>query len=366
MSKTPDAIPGAFQVPATDRAVFGSSGPHRPLAVVQKAFLKELEGLSRYNSPADVLRNWASWWAYMIAADVANTPASDEDKLDAAQKAHLTQWRKELAECRDNMKSVLESYGPGWQERSADMMEILGEGLEAANGDFLSTVLEAGLGGTLKGAGQFFTPPPVCRMMGKMVMGTMADVKKRFGWVEEICEPCCGAGAIPIAAVGEFLDAGGRREDVCVEVGDIDAGALCMCYIQMVALMIPGRAQVKDALRNEARGPMMLTPAYVLFQTGRRLAMQRAVEAMDEVLRGGNPKASADEVTDRIPLPGRRPARGPTRASGGGGATTPPQVAEEGLHGAPAGRNGATGVTEGEETGASVERKAVPVQGTLF
>lgn len=299
MKKTPDSIPGAFQLPATDNAVFGKSGPHRPLAVVQNAFIKELEGLARYNNPADVLRNWASWWAYMIAADVANTPSAGEDKLDPEQKDHLAAWRKDLAERRDNMKSVLESYGNGWRTRSANLMELMGEGLEAANGEFLSSILESGLGGTLKGNGQFFTPPSVCRMMGRMLLS-----KPRRGWIELVSDPCCGTGSIPIASVGAFLDAGGRREDICCEVGDIDAGALCMCYLQMVALMIPGRAQTIDTLRMEPHGPVMLTPAYVLFQIGRRLQMQETVTAMDALFRSMREKAP-------------RSAQGASEATGG-------------------------------------------------
>jgi hypothetical protein len=90
--------------------------------------------------------------------------------------------------------------------------------------------------------------------------------------------------------------------------------------------------------------------------------MQRAVEAMDELLRGGNPKESADDVAERIPLPGRRPARGPTRASGGRGATTIPQDAAEGVHVASAGRNGPSWKPDGK----ILKKKAVPVQGTLF
>lgn len=334
----PAAIPGAFTNPATDKTPFGKSGPTRPLAEIQKEFVKVLLSMSQSTAAPDVFRRFAGWVAYTVAADTAGMPCEPEDDGEAAK---LAEWRKALCERRDGYARALEGLCGDWRDRSCRLMEIMGEGLEAAQGDFLSTVLERGLEGTNRWNGQFFTPSTVGLMMGRIIAP-----KPKTGWVETISDPCCGCGSLPISGVAGYLERGGRKDDVLVDVSDIDEGSVCACFVQCSAMGIACRAQAMDTLRLEPHGPMMVNPFYVLYGIQSRMKMQRAVEKIDEELR-------------KAP---KKPAEAPYAASGGGGATTLPPEAATGLQGASAGRNGPSPQPEGQ----ILKKKAVPVQGTLF
>ncbi len=302
------AIPASSRTQGRPFGVTPGMEAPRPVEVVRKEFVKVLMDLSAYQSASEVFRRWACWWAYAIALDVAAAPVP----VEGAMKERQAAWCKELQERKEGNGRWLESLNKNWQELSCQLMMLLGEGLEAQQGDFLSPVLERGLEGTNKWNGQFFTPSPVGNMMGRILFGHAG----RPGWIETVCDPCCGCGSLPIAGVMAFLENGGAMEDICVEAGDIDEGSVCACFVQCSALNIPTRAQCFDALRMEPRGPMMVNPSYVLYETGRRLEMQRVVERMDEVLRNAPEKAQerpaeaeeAQEATTTFPAQEDAPA----------------------------------------------------------
>ncbi len=298
MTAAPAAIPAGFSQPTLHGAPFGRQPDTRPLDVVQKDFVKKLLDLADNQNAAETFRRWASWWAYRVTLDVAAMPC-DEDAKET-QKAWVEELRKKVV----TNQTWLAGLGPDWSKKSGDLMLLMGEGLEAAQGDFLSPVLERGLDGTNKWNGQFFTPSNVGNMMGRMLF----IGKPRPGWVETVSDPCCGCGCLPIAGVRGYLDAGGELADVSVDIGDIDEGSVCAAFIQCTGLGIAARAQCMDSLAMEARGPALINPQFVLYGTARRLQAQMALETMEEVLRGEKPKESVDEVADRIPVPGKAPA----------------------------------------------------------
>ena len=107
--------------------------------------------------------------------------------------------------------------------------------------------------------GQFFTPYDLCKFMAKM---TLQDIDARIaekGWVG-ICDCCCGAGALLIAArnVMHFSDPPiGRMPGhlqalfVCQ---DIDRVAALMCYIQLSLLGCAGYVVVGNAITHPLVG----------------------------------------------------------------------------------------------------------------
>lgn len=281
---SPATIPAAYGQTATPGVPFGRTPDTRAVEVVRKEFVKVLLDLAAHQGAADVFRRWACWWAYAIAFDVAATPVDVEGELAERQKA----WCKELQERRDGNAKWLETLNKDWLTLSCKMLKLMAEGLEAEQGDFLSHVLERGLEGTNKWNGQFFTPSNVGLMMGRMLFNR--NIK--HGWIETFCDPCCGCGCLPIAGAKAFLNDGGHLEDICVDVADIDEGAVCTCFVQCTALNIATRAQCMDTLRMEPHGPMMVSPAYIFFETGRRLRAQKLIEQMGELLRTAPKKAA--------------------------------------------------------------------------
>ena len=105
--------------------------------------------------------------------------------------------------------------------------------------------------------GQFFTPYDLCKCIAKM---TLQDIGKRIeakGWVG-ICDCCCGAGALLIAArnvmhfsrppIGHLPG----HQQVLFACQDVDRVAGLMCYIQ---LSLPPHAATPDGTgaRTDAR-----------------------------------------------------------------------------------------------------------------
>jgi hypothetical protein len=98
--------------------------------------------------------------------------------------------------------------------------------------------------------GQFFTPYSVCRMMGDMQMGGMAEIVKEKGYAS-VNDPACGAGALLIAFANAAKARGINYQDHVLFVAqDIDRTAALMCYIQLSLLGCPGYVVVADTLRN--------------------------------------------------------------------------------------------------------------------
>lgn len=251
----------------------GSPTPRHP-QVIGKEFVKHMEGLAHNSRVSETMRNWATACAYSVALDVACSVTAPEDE-DGKK------WCEELKGRRDAYHRVMDSVNKDWRKWSGKLLELMAEGLEAVQGDFLSEVFERGVEATNRHNGQFLTPASVSRFMGHIIFGENATP----GLIVEMEEPCCGTGVLVAEGVRGFLESGGRKEDIVVRAGDIDEGACCTCYLQLTALSIPAIVQAADALAMQARGPAMVTPAYILFDVHRRLRMQNVLKTMETVFR---------------------------------------------------------------------------------
>ena len=275
----------------------------RSIVEIQKDFMDALKALAGYESAATVYRTWATAMAYTTAAAVAH----DMVEMGLADKEYFGQVEKQRAFYVRQMESV----NKDWLAPKEKMMEALGEGLEAAQGDFLSHVMERCAEATNQHNGQFLTPANVASMMGRVLFGPKSS--KPSWQLERLNDPCCGGGVLLVEGVRSALEAGRSRSEIYVEAGDIDEGAVATCYLQLSALMIPAKCLVADALRMETR-MVLYTPAFVaneavmasIMETGKpnwtlatwhRIEMERKLGLMDEILRG-SPEKPAETRQD--------------------------------------------------------------------
>lgn len=91
-------------------------------------------------------------------------------------------------------------------------------------------------------------------MMAQMTLGTSIPEEKDF---ISVCDPCCGAGAMLIAAANTFPD---YKERVLFCGQDIDRITGLMCYIQLSMLGCAGYVCIANSLTNPIQGITDLLP----------------------------------------------------------------------------------------------------------
>lgn len=111
--------------------------------------------------------------------------------------------------------------------------------------------------------GQFFTPYNVCRMIAEMQVDGIEARIERQGWAG-INDPCCGAGALLIAARNAMVRRNIGPAGALYVAQDIDRTAALMCYLQLSLLGCAGYVVVADSLLYPAVGPgnspLLLSP----------------------------------------------------------------------------------------------------------
>ena len=109
--------------------------------------------------------------------------------------------------------------------------------------------------------GQFFTPYNVCRMMGEMTLADAQALVEKRGWFG-IYDPCCGAGALLIAARNVLSRAHIGHTCALFVAQDIDYTAGLMCYIQLSLLGCAGYVVIADSILHPLTGPSSLLPIF--------------------------------------------------------------------------------------------------------
>ena len=120
--------------------------------------------------------------------------------------------------------------------------------------DYLGNVYE-GLGLCKKSTAQFFTPYHISKFMALACIGNAEEEIKQKGFLS-INDPCCGAGAMLVAAANVCREQGvdiGR--DVLFVAQDIDPEVAMMCYIQLALLGCAGYILVGNSLSMEPISP---------------------------------------------------------------------------------------------------------------
>lgn len=145
------------------------------------------------------------------------------------------------------------------------------------------------------GAGQFFTPYEVSRLMGNMMMGNGQDLVDKTGahGFVRVLEPACGAGGMLIAAAHAMHDAQLNYQQ-CMHATAIDIDQRCvhMTFIQLALLHVPAVVIHGNGLTGECR-EQWFTPAHILGGWRARLRRREAEEGARALLQA---PAAIDEI----------------------------------------------------------------------
>lgn len=115
--------------------------------------------------------------------------------------------------------------------------------------DYLGQIYQR-LNANNRNLGQIFTPFHISYMMAKMT--TIYDGSKLTnGKVQEVLDPCCGAGSLLLGAGVSLLDQGVNVLDFVLIGQDIDEFCAAMCYLQLTALGVAGVVKVGNSLTDE-------------------------------------------------------------------------------------------------------------------
>lgn len=132
----------------------------------------------------------------------------------------------------------------------ANLLSITQLALYHSHQDFLGRVYELAEFSN-RDRGQFFTPYHVSQMMAKMVLIDIKTPIKEKGYFT-MCEPCCGAGGMIIAAAEEVREQGFQPSyHMLFAATDIDRKCFNMSYIQASILDICGYVNHGNTLTME-------------------------------------------------------------------------------------------------------------------
>lgn len=208
---------------------------------------------------------------------------------------------------------TIERYTKAEQEVFPKLFALLVEALETEpDQDFLGEMfMSLNLGNHWKG--QFFTPYNVCRMMAEMQIDGIEARVERQGWVG-INDPCCGAGALLIAARNAMVRRNLGHATALYVAQDVDRTAALMCYLQLSLLGCAGYVVVADSLLHPAVGPghspllilptpeqeIWITPALYMEPWPMRIQWERMKLALESL---GVMSTGADPPKEDAPAP---------------------------------------------------------------
>ena len=229
----------------------------------QRQFYKVFQGL------CDAHSSWQVWadLIFMMACAISNA-------LEPREKVRGSR--------EEEFKRTASRYTQKEQAVMAELFGITVEALERdPDQDFLGELFMClGLGSHWKG--QFFTPYDICRAMAQITMDGLEPRIEAQGWVS-ICDTCCGAGALLVAARNEMVRKNIPRTGGLFVAQDIDRTAALMCYIQLSLLGCAGYVVVADSLRYPLVGhplDLIFTPeqeAWIMPMMYERVWMYRRV-----------------------------------------------------------------------------------------
>lgn len=211
----------------------------------------QAEFARQFASLCNTKSSWEVWADFitMSALAIANGLDRQGETHDKREKEYL---------------SLINRYTKTEQQIFPELFAKLVETLEEdPEQDFLGEMFMAlELGSHWKG--QFFTPYSICQLMAAMTIDSRADQIAARGWTS-INDPCCGAGALLIAARNEMVRRGiGFRQALYV-AQDIDRTAALMCYLQLSLLGCAGYVVTGDTLTQPSVSPtgslLLITPA---------------------------------------------------------------------------------------------------------
>lgn len=230
------------------------------------AHQKEIVGLLRQVAHTRGIDRVWSDWVEICAIALARADLAQQEVREQRYLQVIAQYeRSELDKLVQAFAHLVMSYE--LRVEAADFGDVLG-----------STFMMLDMGNA--GAGQFFTPYEVSRLMGGMMMGdgqALVDKKNEQGFVR-VLEPACGAGGMLIAAAHAMHEAGLNYQQ-CMHATAIDIDQRCvyMTFIQLALLHVPAVVIHGNGLTGECRG-QWFTPAHILGGWSARLRRREAEE----------------------------------------------------------------------------------------
>ena len=210
----------------------------------QQQFSKLFTDLCQRKSSWEV---WADFVA-MCAITISNAFDREGKTHDDREKQYIR---------------TINGYSQGEQQIFPRLFALLVEALEDdPDQDFLGEMFMAlNLGNHWKG--QFFTPYSICRAMSEITVTGLEERIGEKGWVG-IHDPCCGAGALLIAARNTMVRRKHGPAEALYVAQDIDRTAALMCYLQLSLLGCAGYVVVADSILHPIAGPgqnpLLLSP----------------------------------------------------------------------------------------------------------
>ncbi|CUJ61896.1 N-6 DNA methylase [Achromobacter xylosoxidans] len=250
------------------------------------AHQKEIVGLLRQVAHTRGIDRVWSDWVEICAIALARADLAQQEVREQRYLQVIAQYeRAELDKLVQAFAHLVMSYE--LRVEAADFGDVLG-----------STFMMLDMGNA--GAGQFFTPYEVSRLMGGMMMGdgqALADKADAHGFIR-VLEPACGAGGMLIAAAHALHDAG-LNYQLCMHATAIDIDQRCvhMTFIQLALLHVPALVIHGNGLTGECR-EQWLTPAHILGGWNARLRRREAEEGVRPRLQDSVATAQSDAFRD--------------------------------------------------------------------
>lgn len=250
------------------------------------AHQKEIVGLLRQVAHTRGIDRVWSDWVEICAIALARADLAQQEVREQRYLQVIAQYeRSELDKLVQAFAHLVMSYE--LRVEAADFGDVLG-----------STFMMLDMGNA--GAGQFFTPYEVSRLMGGMMMGdgqALGDKADAHGFIR-VLEPACGAGGMLIAAAHALHDAG-LNYQLCMHATAIDIDQRCvhMTFIQLALLHVPALVIHGNGLTGECR-EQWFTPAHILGGWNARLRRREAEEGVRTRLQDSVATAQPDAFRD--------------------------------------------------------------------
>ena len=170
---------------------------------------------------------------------------------------------------------IIQRYDTAEVDVFPQLLAILTMALEEnPEQDFLGTLFTAlNLHDYLKG--QCFSPYSICMATAATTLKGIKEQAKEIGWVS-VCDPCCGAGALLIAARNYAQCEHIGPENILFVGQDINRTAGLMCYIQLFLLGCAGYVVIGDSILHPLDGPTN-SPLLINLQPGQELWLMPAL-----------------------------------------------------------------------------------------
>lgn len=197
-----------------------------------KEFVKIIESLAYSRSRYDVFSDFAQM-SYCALRKIVEP----KEKADELEKQYM---------------GIVGWYKPDGGEKMSHLLALTIAALQNGGIDFLGHVV-----GVMEicnvGAGQFFTPYHVSRMIAEMTLLNCEEIVESKG-IMTMQEPASGAGGMVLAAA-DVIESKGLKLDQHLYVEAIDIAPICfwMTYVQLTLRGVAAVVRWGDTLKWEMR-----------------------------------------------------------------------------------------------------------------